>query len=246
EAQYLQAKSALEQANLGVKMAKNTYLAMKEVLKSAKAAVEQAKLGVESAKARVEQAKAMVKEAEIALAYTEIRAPEEGIISQKFVEIGHLVWPGKVLLTLLREKELQLESLVPESIRNRIHIGQKLAVEVESIHYNQLGKVTEIIPSADPRSRTFLVKVAIPYAKGLYPGMFGTLLVPLEKEDTLLLPLSCVQRIGQFKSAYVKEGKTWHLRYLRLGKYYKSMVEVLSGLNAGETVGILRKEGKNG
>ncbi|RME04880.1 MAG: HlyD family efflux transporter periplasmic adaptor subunit [Planctomycetota bacterium] len=242
---YQQAESNYNQAKQGVKIARSRLEGVLQLLKSAKAAVDQARIGVEIAKASVEQAKQIVKEAEIALQYTLIRAPDDGVLVRKWIEPGNLAWPGKVLLQIHKPKILKLEGEVPESLRPRIALGKKFWVHVSSIGYKELAELVEIIPSADPRSRTFRVKLLLPYRKKLYPGMFGTFLIPLPVRKAILVDRRSIERVGQFESVYVKqrdrEGREyWIRRWITTGASYGELVEVLSGLGVEERVAILR------
>lgn len=245
ESNYSQAKASLEQSKLGVQSAKAQLAGIQEVLKSAKAGVEQSKLSIDAAKSRMEQAQQYVKEADIALGYTIIKAPDNAVIIGKKIEPGNLAWPGKPLLILHKPKLLQLEAKVRESLRSKIITGRKYRIEIDSGRYSEFGTVTEIMPFADPMSRTFIVKLAIPYKKGIYPGMFGKLFIPLEEKKMILLPATAIKRIGQFNVVYVYKNKIWVRRYITLGEKYGKSVEILSGLNPGEKVAIF-KENDNG
>ena len=90
----------------------------------------------------------------------------------------------------------------------------------------------------DPATRTFLVKVALPPLEGLYPGMFGKLLVPVQEHEVVLIPWSAVRRVGQLELVAVKDNENWRTRYIKTGKSTGTGVEVLAGLVGGEIIGI--------
>lgn len=243
ESQYIQAKAALEQARLGVESAKAQLSGSGEVLKSAQAGVEQARLGIEGSVARLAQGQQFVKEAQIALGYTKIYAPDSSVVAEKHVEPGDLAWPGKTLLVLHKPQELQLEARIPESLRGRIVLNQKYTISIDSIGYKGEGEAIEAIPSADPVSRTFLVKLKISHQEGMYPGMFGKMFVELAATERIFIPTSCIMRIGQFTSVYAKSSsQKWSKRFVTLGKTRGSQIEVLSGLNPGENIALLREQ----
>ncbi len=243
ESQYVQAKASLEQARLGVESAKAQLSGSGEVLKSALAGVEQARLGIEGAVARLAQGQQFVKEAQIALGYTKIYAPDSAVVAEKHIEPGDLAWPGKTLLVLHKPQELQLEAKIPESLRARIVLNQKYAISIDSIGYKGEGEAIEAIPSADPVSRTFLIKLKIPYNEGMYPGMFGKMFVELAATERILIPAGCILRVGQFTSVYVKSSsEKWSRRFVTLGKTHGNQIEVLSGLNPEETIALLREQ----
>jgi HlyD family secretion protein len=103
------------------------------------------------------------------------------------------------------------------------------------------AQVEEIIPYADPRTRTFLVKAILPEIEGIYPGMYGKLLIPSGTTEVVLIPPGAIRRIGQLEMVKVKKGDIWESRYIKTGKIHGELVEVLSGLSGNE---ILMIEGQ--
>ncbi|BDQ34148.1 RND transporter [Pseudodesulfovibrio portus] len=205
----------------------------------AKAGLGQAEQGVAAAEARVREAGKVVEEAEIGLGYTTITAQESGEVARRLVEPGDLAFPGKELLSLQTGGSLQLEAMVRESLIGRISLHDKLSVKVTALGGEVLaGEVAEIEPLADPVTRSFLVKVRLPEVPGLYPGMFGRLLVPLGQEEAVLVPERAITRVGQLETVMVRDGDNWLPVYVRTGKNLDGRVEVLSGLSGGETLGI--------
>ena len=129
--------------------------------------------------------------------------------------------------------------MVRESLIGRISLHEKLSVKVTALGGEVLsGEVAEIEPLADPVTRSFLVKVRLPEVPGLYPGMFGRLLVPLGQEEAVLVPERAIRRVGQLETVMVRDGEQWLPVYVRTGEMLDGRVEVLSGLSGGETVGI--------
>jgi len=215
-----------------VEKAESVYL-------QAKAALGQAEQGVAAAEARVREAGKVVEEAEIGLGYTTITAQESGEVAKRLVEPGDLAFPGKDLLSLQTGGSLQLEAMVRESLIARVSLHDRLSVKVTALGDEVLsGEVAEIEPLADPVTRSFLVKVRLPEVPGLYPGMFGRLLVPLGQEEAVLVPGKAITRVGQLETVMVRDGEQWQPVYVRTGETLDGKVEILSGLSGGETVGI--------
>ena len=97
------------------------------------------------------------------------------------------------------------------------------------------GKVAEIVPAADPGSRSFLVKVELPSDTRLRSGLFGRARFPHGERSSLLIPRSAIVERGQLQGVYVLDAnQIAGLRYITLGKIAGEQVEVLSGLQAGE------------
>ncbi|MCA9134753.1 MAG: hypothetical protein KDA45_16410, partial [Planctomycetales bacterium] len=91
-------------------------------------------------------------------------------------------------------------------------------------------------PQADVGSRSFQVKVSGPCPPGVYSGMFGRILLPLEDEEVLVIPAAAVRHVGQLTLVDVLQEQQVLPRYLQLGRRLDSDVEVLAGLRAGEQV----------
>ncbi|WP_051294953.1 efflux RND transporter periplasmic adaptor subunit [Maridesulfovibrio bastinii] len=206
----------------------------------AKAMLAQAEDALDEAKSRLEEARKGAQEATIIAGYTTITAQEDGIIAKRKAEPGDLALPGKELLTLQTGGSLRLEAMIREGLISKVHIGDKLPVVISALgtQGNIEGIVEEIEPLADPVTRTFMAKARIPVEPGLYPGMFGRLYIPIEKTETVLIPEKAVIRVGQLETVMVKSGSDWQQIFIRTGRIYKGMVEVLSGLSGGEIIGI--------
>ena len=237
EANYNRIKTYFEQEAA----TKNELEQAEASYRQAKAGVEQAKKGTVAAKAGVEQAKQVVEEARVVLGYTTIVAPEAGEVAKRLAEPGDLAWPGKLLLVLHAPGALRLEAHVREGLIKKVLPGSHLQVSIDALNATLDGTVEEVIPSADPLSRTFLVKVAIPVITGLYPGMFGRLLVPLGERQAVVVPEKAIYRVGQLDVVTTEQNGRWCDCFVKTGKKVDGHVEILSGLNGNEKV-ILRGE----
>lgn len=206
--------------------------------KQAKAGVKRAQKGMVAAKAGVQQAKKVVEEARVARGYTKISAPEAGEVAKRLAEPGDLAWPGKSLLVMHAPGALRLEAHVREGLIKKVLPGSQLQVAINALNATLDGTVEEVIPAADPLSRTFLVKVAIPAITGLYPGMFGRLLVPLGKRQAVVVPAKSVYRIGQMEVVKVEKEGRWCDCFVKTGKEIDGKVEILSGLNGDEKIAL--------
>lgn len=239
ESQYRRIKALYAQkavASSEMDQAEATYL-------EAEAQLQRAREALSGASASVSQAEKKVEQSEIALSYAEIRAHEDGEVAKRDVEPGDLAFPGKTLLYLQTSGSLRLEALVRETLVNRVPPGTELDVVITSQDQRVRGVVEEVVPSGDPRTRTFLVKVGLPPLSGVYPGMFGRLLVPLIEREVVLAPKAAVNRTGQMETVEVLDTRqggegTWRLIYVKTGQERGDKVEILSGLQGGEVVAV--------
>ncbi|MBW1982348.1 MAG: efflux RND transporter periplasmic adaptor subunit [Deltaproteobacteria bacterium] len=202
----------------------------------ARAARERAEAMASAAASRVRQARAAVAAARVRLNYTLIKAPHDGIITGKFVDEGDLAIPGRTLLTLETTHGYHLDLVVPERYIEQVHLGQMVSAAIPALSLTGLaGTVSTIVPAADPDSRSFLIKVALPPGAALRSGMFARVNIPLGQQLQIRVPRSAIIRQGQLTGIYLVDGdNVVHFRLLRLGRVYPEVVEVLSGLQQGE------------
>jgi RND family efflux transporter MFP subunit len=198
----------------------------------AKRAVAQQEFDAVQSRARV--ARASLVEAGTMLSYAMITAPFDGVVTRKLVDIGDLATPGKALLALEDSSTLRFETTVPEATIGRVALGAKLHVQVGFSGIE--GTVTEIAPSADPVTRTFLVKLDLPSLAGLRGGQFGRVRIPVSETSVLRVPVSAVVQRGQMELLFVVARDAAELRLVRSGKRIGDEIEVLSGVDAGELI----------
>ena len=204
----------------------------------AQANLARAKEAYTGTMAGIKQAEEVVREAEIAMGYTRITAPETGEVLKRLVEPGDLALPGKPLLVLQTAGAYRLEAHVREGLIAKVRIGMQLPATIVTLGKEVETNVEEIIPYADPQTRTFLVKAALPPITGLYPGMFGKLRIPVLTEKVVVIPETALRKVGQLELVTVKEGNRWTRRYVKTGRRLENHIEVLSGLKGDETIGI--------
>jgi len=191
---------------------------------------------LKSARAELDRAEQMRREAETILSYATIRSPIDGIVVDKRVEVGDTVAPGQVLATLYDPTRMQLVASVRESLAHRLSVGQAIGVKVDALDKACEGSVSEIVPEAEAASRSFQVKVTGPCPPGIYSGMFGRLLIPLDDEELLVIPRSAVRKVGQLDLVDVVVGETLQRRIVQVGRVLGDNVEILAGIRVGERV----------
>ncbi len=249
-----QTYKSMDEAEAGLEQAKSAYNRTKKLfaadivtsqkLEIDKSAFLQAKARLEkiqeaqlSAKASIRQAREIVKEAGIGLGYANITSPANGVVAKRLIDPGDLAVPGKPLLVIQTSGALRLEASVRESLINKVIQGNEYEVKIQTVGESVVSVIEEIVPYADPATRTFIVKAALPKTPGIYPGMFGRLLIPLEKENTLLIPEKAVTRVGQLELVNVKNSNRWQRVYIKTGRIFGEKIEVLSGLSFDEIIG---------
>ena len=117
----------------------------------------------DAAHANSAQAQGVVVEARTVMGFTKIRAPFDGLITAKLVDAGAMAAPGVPLLVVEDPSRFRLEATVDESQINVVHLGASIPVTLDSLGNQPItGKVVQIVPAADPASRTFTVKLDLP------------------------------------------------------------------------------------
>ncbi len=185
---------------------------------------------------------------EAQLSYTMVRAPFEGVITEKKVEAGELASPGQPLLKMEDPQRLRLEATVAEGDLKSVSRGDKIPVVIDALGGQALtGLVSQILPAGDPQTHTFMVKVDLPKTPGLKTGMFGRFQLDKGLTQTILVPSAAVVERGEFSSLYVVgSDQTARLRWVKLGRRFEQQVEILSGLNIGERVLVDGSRGVDG
>ncbi len=255
------AQAAREQANQGLIAAKanfaqaeseyarvkkyfETEAATRQQLEQAKAnfitaqsSVKQAREALIAAEAGIKQAGEGINEANIAQGYTVIKAPDSGEILRRMAEPGDMAMPGKPLAVMRTSGALRIEVFVREGLISKVSPGMELNVEIKTLGSQAKAIVNEVVPYADPKTRTFLVKAQLPPMEGVFPGMYGKLLIPVSENDVVTIPAKAVKTVGQIQTVLVKDKERWTSRFIKTGLAMGDRVEVLSGLSGHETVG---------
>lgn len=182
------------------------------------------------------------------LSYTVVKAPFNGVITEKKVEAGELASPGQPLLKMEDPRQLRLEATVAEGDLKSVSRGDKISVLIDALGAQVLkGTVSQILPAGDPQTHTFMVKVDLPQTAGLKSGMFGRFQLDKGVSQTILVPDSAVLERGELSSIFVVgSDQISRLRYIKAGRRFDGQIEVLSGINVGERVLLEAAKGIDG
>jgi RND family efflux transporter MFP subunit len=203
----------------------------------AAAVLDEARANYDALTAELATARQAVKEAEVALSFTEIRAPIDGRVVERFAEPGDTASPGEKLLALYNPTSMRIEAAVRESLALSLALGQELEVEIPALQSTLTARIEELVPAADPGSRSLMVKAQIDYDGQLLPGMYARMLVPAGTESLLLIPKDRVVDYGQLNIVWVTAGGQVDRRFVRTGRDVQpGMLEVISGLEENERI----------
>jgi len=203
-----------------------------------KARAQAAAAAAEAARAQRSQATAAVAQARSGFDYTSIRAPFNGVVIERHVDPGALASPGVPVMTVESTGRFRLEATVDEASLRYVRMGETVPVSLDAYPGESLnGKVTQIVPAADPSSRTFLVKLELPASKIVRSGLFGRAQFPRGERTAILVPGTSVVRRGALVGVFtIRQNQLAELRYVTLGNPVGDRVEVLSGLSPNDVV----------
>ncbi|WP_265821215.1 efflux RND transporter periplasmic adaptor subunit [Geovibrio ferrireducens] len=226
-------------------LAPNDYLKFRAAYESAENQYEMAKNGGQ--KEDKKQAAAALKQAEAALASalkslndTKLYALSDGYVSKRFIAAGETVSSGYPVVETVRLDPVDVSAGVPEKDIRLISTGQTVKVRLAGIPGQVFeGRVRVVNVSADPATRTYLVKTEVHNPDRLLKiGMAADISVSTdERADMLTVPLNAVVRDAQGAPAVfaVKENRAYAVR-VETGRLYNTDIEIKSGLTGDETI----------
>lgn len=218
-AQVQTAQAMVEQSKAAISVASNR--------------VQSAQAGLHQSVAGVEQARSGVTASQVNLEYGELRAPFGGVVVKKMAFQGEVASPGKPLLEIQDNQNLELALDVPESQRERIYANQKLTVQIPALKKTVPATVRQVIANTDQASRTFVVRLQLEQSAWLLPGMFGRVDLPQAPQNRLWIPSGSLVRRGGLDGVFMA-GETAEFRLVKVGASEKDRVEIVSGLNPND------------
>lgn len=192
-----------------------------------------------AAEARVKQLRAELTVADNQADYTVLRAPQDGVIARRSVEVGQVVAAGQTVFSLAVDGEREVAISLPEQNFARFRIGQPVTVELWSQRDVRLtGRIRELSPAADPRSRTFAARIA--FDAGQVPAELGQsarVSIATGQAVSLALPLSAISANDGVSYVWrVEPDSTLKRVPVQLGAWGQETVPVLDGLRASDWV----------
>ncbi len=134
---------------------------------------------VKISKKQVQQANAQLREVKNQYKYLHIKAPNNGVIIAKNIKVGEMAMPGMPAFVLSDLDSLKITADIAESDLKRIKVGTAVDVSIPSVGVLTTGKIAAIIPSSNPMTHSFRIKISFKKSKDvvIYPGMYATVVV---------------------------------------------------------------------
>ena len=173
--------------------------------------------------------------------YRLVKAPFDGVITLRNVDVGALVSTGNTMLyRIAQTRTVRTYVNVPQVSANSVHVGQAATLTVSNFPGRTFrGNVTRTANALDPASRTMLVEVGVPNADGtLIPGTYAEVdLSGAQDNPPLIVPAAAIIfRTDGAQLAVVQPDGIVHLQKIAVGRDYGDRVEILQGVEEGATV----------
>jgi len=244
DAQLAQARADLATAQANAKLAGVTAGRYQDLLKSeavSKQDVDNYAGDYAAKQAMGQSAEANLKKLEEMKSFETVYAPFSGVITLRNVDVGALVNAGSTLLfRVAQTSTLRTYVNVPQTDADSIRPGQQARLSVSNFPGRYFtGTVARTANSLDPSSRTMLVEVQVPNPNGvLLPGMYSQVDLSSARTDPpLLIPgVALIVRATGPEVAVVRPDHTVHFQKIGIGRDYGDRLEVVSGLEVGDTV----------
>jgi RND family efflux transporter MFP subunit len=240
---YLSARAGVRSAEQALQVARRDA-ERSERLAAAGAVAERdreaAASAAASAEAALADAQARLASAAKELAYTQVRSPIDGVVSERQAKAGDVVQTGNALFTIMDPRSLELEGTVPAEAVGQLTQGAPVEFTVAGYPGRTFrGTLDRINPTADPATRQVRVYATLPNAEqSLVAGLFAEGRVGTADRKTLLVPLSAVDQRGVTPTVLVVRGGRVEQQGVELGirDAATDRIEVRAGLQAGDTV----------
>ncbi len=203
---------------------------------------------LDAAEARAKEADATVANLEVAIAKKTLRAPFDGRIAIRQVELGQFLSPGTPVASLQSVSPIHADFWLPQQALAEVRPGQRVKLSTDTFPGEEWdGEVTTVNPEVDPSTRNVRVRATLPNADGrLRPGRVVLVEVrSAERQRVLTIPATAVVyapygdsvfAIEEAKDAAGRKSSVARQRFVRTGERRGDVVAVISGLSAGETV----------
>jgi multidrug efflux pump subunit AcrA (membrane-fusion protein) len=243
-----QARAALERARYDLRAAEDLVESgdiSRQQLDIARRTFEQAEARYQAALENVRNLEASVQEkrAQLALAKKQLAdanivSPISGIVKEKIASRGEYLQPGKPIATIVRIDRLRLKLEVPETFAASVGRGQVVSLKVDTVPDREFrGQIKRVSPSLDEKNRSLIVEAEVINPGPLKPGMFARAQIISSTQSTaLMVPEKALVSLAGVNKVYVIEGGRAVERQVKLGARDGAMVEIVSGVRAGEHV----------
>ncbi len=177
--------------------------------------------------------------ASLELDYTQIRAPIDGVVSERYVRLGNTIRVGEPIFRVTSFDPLVAYLHVPEREYRQLAPGQPVGINIDALGDERIiAAVTRVSPIVDPETGTFKITIEISDAeRRIKPGMFARISIVYDRhENALQVPRSAIVEEGDVSSVFVVEDEVAKRKTVETGFSEKGMIEITSGLEDTDNV----------
>jgi multidrug efflux pump subunit AcrA (membrane-fusion protein) len=210
-------------------------------LTTKRASHESALQNAKNLRASIQASEASMKLADRVLRDTEIRAPFDGYVEKRMVNLGELVKTQMPVMAVVRIDPLQVIGEIPEKMAPWIHAGEPVQLHVDAYPDHVFeGKVSRISPAVNTSTRAFPFEALVPNPGAmLKPGTFARVHVESGKSDEVMtLSYGALQYRYGVNRVFVVDGDKLVARELKVGDRVGDRIEIVSGVKPGEAVAV--------
>ena len=188
--------------------------------------------------AKTRQVGADISTARTFLSYTHITSPQDGVVTQKMVDVGSMASPGMPLLVVDDVRHYRLEASVGEDVAGALHVNDEVLINLGALGSSPVkAEIAEIVPAVDPMTRTSTIKINLPSNPAIRSGIYGAVEIPRGTKSGIFLPRQAVRQRGELEFVMVVGGDgIAQMRLVKTNPSTHGQVEIVSGLTPGERV----------
>jgi RND family efflux transporter MFP subunit len=201
-----------------------------------RAQLDAAEAGLARAVAGLRGARAAQVELDAVADYGDVRAPFDGVVVTRLVDPGAFAAPGVPLLRIEDASRLRVAVSVVPDVAARVRRGDSLRLTIEG--RDAAGVVEGVVPVTG--AGLYTVNVVVPNGPGSYlAGSAARVAIPVGESHGILVSRALIHAEGDLNGVRVRSGGRTTIRWIRLGRVHGELVEVLSGLSAGDTLVVI-------
>ncbi len=193
----------------------------------------------DAARANYDVDVARLRSSQARLSKTVIRAPFDGFVGLRRINIGDYATIGQELVDVVQLDPLRVAFSVPETLLPKVQPGLPISISVDAYPGEVFtGEITAVAPKTEVQGHSLEVRASLPNERlKLRPGLFVRIDVSLgTKPDAVVIPEQAIWPVGQHKTVYVIVDGKAHQRIVTIGERQPGAVEITNGLEAGEII----------
>jgi len=232
----------VERAQANLRNLEEEFKRSEELFKGSMISVQQ----FQKAKYDYDRQKAEYDLVSLDLEYTSIRSPISGVVAERLIKVGNMVLANQPTFSVTGMDPLLAVLHVPERQLGKLKVGHPASLEVDAIHGECFpGRIDRISPVVDPATGTVKVTVEVrDRTRSLKPGMFARVNVVHDVHtNAMLVPKDAIIAEDRKSCVFVVRDSTAYRQTVETGYVNSSHIEVLSGVDPGDTVVTIGKGG---